>query len=877
MSNEYVWLNDLSQQFLEQDYLLPGQTVDERVDIICDKFAELYGDKEVAARFKSYFQKGWYSFSTPVWTNYGTERGLPISCFGTHIEDRMESILHGVAEVGMQTKNGGGTSAYFGDLRGRGSEIKNNGNSHGSVHFMGLFDSLLKVISQGSTRRGNMAVYLPAEHPDIMEFLSIRSEGSPIQDLSYGVSVSDYFMNQMIAGDMRFRKTWAKVLESRAKKGYPYIFWTGNANGETKPSCYHDLTITHSNLCSEISLPDGPDESFVCCLSSMNILHYDEWKNSDAVELMIYFLDTVMEEFIDKAKFIPFMERAVKFAVGHRALGLGWLGYHSYLQAKMIPFESFEAKMLNIEIAKLIQKKSYMASEYLAKKFGEPSMLRGAGRRNTTLCVAGNTYLLTDRGVRSIEQTVDQQLNVWNGLEFSPVTPFYTGESELLRITLSNGTTLDCTPDHKFLVATPQVNSLLFGKNVSIEVPANKLREGDCMPKHLFPVIDHGLDLPHAYTNGAFAGDGSISNTRDGKYPRNELRLYGKKMAMASRVEWKHSAHYVAQTGKTPECYRGYLPDNFLPKTTVPINYSLKSRLEWLAGLIDTDGSAGSKGISISMASHKFAKDVLTLTQTLGINATLGQNTRKGGYSSNNDIYYVIGISMQGCTILSELGMVTSRVALKKSKLGLGTCPCNHYITVKSIEKLQGIHKTYCFTDPIRGTGVFNGVYTKQCAIAPTKSSAFILGQVSEGIEPHRSNYMIKDLAKGKFSIKNHHLEALLESKGHNTPEVWDSILKRSGSVQHLDILTDEEKKVFKTFQEISPREIIIQAAARQQFIDQGQSLNLMISPNTSAKDVNTLFIEAWRLGLKGLYYQYSVNAAQEAARDILSCESCSA
>jgi ribonucleoside-diphosphate reductase alpha chain len=154
-------------------------------------------------------------------------------------------------------------------------------------------------------------------------------------------------------------------------------------------------------------------------------------------------------------------------------------------------------------------------------------------------------------------------------------------------------------------------------------------------------------------------------------------------------------------------------------------------------------------------------------------------------------------------------------------------------------------------------------------------NSAFVHGQVSEGIEPHRSNYYIKDLAKGKFTIKNSHLEELLESKGENKSEVWDSILRNGGSVQHLSFLTDEEKSVFKTFAEISPRECIIQAAQRQKYIDQGQSLNLMIHPSIPIKDVNALLIEAWELGVKSLYYQISINAAQNFSRQIMSCANC--
>lgn len=883
MDSDYVWLTDLSKQFLERDYLLAGQTTDERVDVICQAAENILQKPGYAKSLKDNIKKGWYSLSTPIWTNFGTDRGLPISCvvgntwintkegkyakdirigdmvlthngrfrkitdvivtkqqkdiyeltvigtiyvtgnhlvltncgwvrvdelipkyhlvaangtdfktkyvkignlvktdkvedvydftvekdhsfcangivlhncYGSHISDNMESILRTQAEVGMMTKLGGGTSAYFGELRSRGAPIRDNGESSGSVHFMQLFENLINVVSQGKTRRGNFAAYLPIDHKDIMEFLAIRGEGNPLQDISFGICIPDYWMEEMIAGDMDKRKVWAKVLECRASVGYPYIVFIDNVNNNAVEVYKNKgMRINHSNLCcvtgdqrvvttnglktvkslyeeggdltlydnkrrvnassmklikknapvykitlsnglthtvtachrlsvynektslfndvacrdlkigdkvqiqtnkgvfgkidnvdedliwqgteaaqrdyinklfvknkdfivsdnedflqkiqlilanlgittsiksdklvitrykyaaiasieyaglqdvyccqvdsqshhwicngvvthnSEIMLADSEEESFVCDLSSMNILHYDAWKDTNAVEILTYLLDAVMTEFINKAKNIAFMERSARFAERQRALGIGWLGWHSYLQSKMIPFESMQAKLLNVEIAKNIKEKSYAASAKMAQEYGEPELLKGIGRRHVTTC-----------------------------------------------------------------------------------------------------------------------------------------------------------------------------------------------------------------------------------------------------------------------------------------------------------------------------------------AIAPTKSSAFIMGQVSENIEPHRTNYYIKDLQKGKYTIKNTQLEKVLDSKGRNDDETWMSILKNSGSVQHLDCLTQHEKDVFKTFAEISPKEVIIQASQRQKHIDQGQSLNLMIHPSIPIKDVNALLIEAWKMGIKSLYYQYSVNAAQEFSRDILACQSC--
>ena len=356
-------------------------------------------------------------------------------------------------------------------------------------------------------------------------------------------------MKSMIEGDRDKRKLWGAVIKKRFESGYPYIFFTDNANNQA-PQMYKDkgLKIRASNLCTEIFLSTSEDESFVCDLSSLNLERWDEIVETDAIETLVYFLDAVMSEFIQKVSSSAdnFMSAPLKFAINQRALGVGVLGWHTYLQSLMIPFESMAAKFKNSEIFSTIRDRADAATYELAKIFGEPPMLKGYGRRNST---------------------------------------------------------------------------------------------------------------------------------------------------------------------------------------------------------------------------------------------TL--------------------------------------------------------------------------------------------AIAPTTSSSFILGQVSPSIEPLNSNYFVKDLAKGKFTYKNPCLERLLKEKSKNDSETWKDILTHGGSVQHLEFLTQEERDVFKTFGEISQKEVVIQAAQRQKYIDQGQSLNLMIAPNAKPKEVNELLIFAWEQGIKSLYYQRSANPAQELARSILTCSSC--
>lgn len=386
------WKNEESEAVLNRGYLLKGESVEGAIERVCAAAAKRLFRPELKEAFQEMIERGWMSLSSPIWANMGTERGLPISCFNVHVPDNIEGITHKLGEVIMQTKIGGGTSAYFGDLRSRGAAVTDNGKSSGAVSFMRLFDTAMDTISQGGVRRGAFAAYLDIDHDDIEEFLQIKDIGHPIQNLFFAVCVPDYWMQDMIDGDMKKREIWAKVLQSRQQKGLPYIFFSDNVNRQ-KPQVYKDanLRINASNLCSEIMLPSTEKESFICCLSSMNLELYDEWKDTDAVKLAIFFLDAVLQEFIAKTEGNHYLASANQFAKNHRALGLGVLGWHSYLQKNMIPFEGLRAKQLTNEIFKNIREKADKASRELATIYGEPELLKGYGMRNTTLLAVAPT------------------------------------------------------------------------------------------------------------------------------------------------------------------------------------------------------------------------------------------------------------------------------------------------------------------------------------------------------------------------------------------------------------------------------------------------------------------------------------------------------
>jgi len=391
--NKYKWLNKDSRDFLKRGYLRSGETAEERGANIAKTAEKYLGLGGFAKKFEDYLARGFYSLASPVWSNFGRERGLPISCNGVYLADRMDSILEKQAEVGMQTKHGSGTSGYFGDLRGRGETISVGGVSAGSVYFMELFDKVASVVSQSNVRRGSFAAYLPIDHPDITEFLRIKKEGNPIQEMSFAVCISDEWMQSMIDGDAKKRAVWASVIRKRFETGYPYLFFTDTAN-ENAPQVYKDkdLKISASNLCSEIALYSSEEESFVCCLSSLNLLKWDEIVETDAIETLVYFLDAVMEEYIEKTKDIPFMRASHDFAKRQRALGVGVLGWHSLLQSKMMSFEGMDAKFLNVEIHRTMRKRCDRATHDLGVLFAEPEYLKGYQRRNvTTLAIAPTT------------------------------------------------------------------------------------------------------------------------------------------------------------------------------------------------------------------------------------------------------------------------------------------------------------------------------------------------------------------------------------------------------------------------------------------------------------------------------------------------------
>lgn len=392
------WMTSEGFQTLSRGYLLPEESPRGMYQRLASTAAGILERPDLEDRFFDAFWNNWICPASPVCSNFGTSRGLPISCYSSTIPDSVDGIFKTLHETAMLSKHGGGLGHYWGEVRGRGVDISGNGTSEGVVPWLKIGDTVISSVSQGGVRRGSEANYLPVSHPDIDEFLDIRrqtgdeSRRCRSTGFHHAVVFDDEFMQRVKDGDDEARRIWSKFLKTRWEMGEPYAMFGDNANNQA-PQMYKDrgFKITTSNLCNEIYLYTDDDHTFVCCLSSMNLARYDEWKGTDAVQLAIWFLDAVMEAFIQQASSIEGFERAVRFAKASRALGLGALGWHTLLQSKMVPFESFGAMQLNNEIWRHINAEATIATKDLALAYGEPEWCEGYGVRNTHLTAVAPT------------------------------------------------------------------------------------------------------------------------------------------------------------------------------------------------------------------------------------------------------------------------------------------------------------------------------------------------------------------------------------------------------------------------------------------------------------------------------------------------------
>ena len=382
------FMDEVALSTISKGYLLPGETPKKAYRRVANAVATRLNRPDLESKFFKYIWNGWIGLASPVLSNTGTDRGLPISCFGVDTPDSIRGIGLTNAELMKLTAAGGGVGVSVSRIRPRGAGIRGNGKSEGVVPWCKIYDSAIIATNQGNVRRGAASVNLDIEHPDIDEFLQIRRpKGDPNRqclNLHQCVVVGDTFMRKLESRDPDALNTWATVLKARMETGEPYVMYKDNVNKDN-PIAYrlNNLDVTMTNICSEITLFTDEWHSFICCLSSLNLAKHDEWVNTDTVELATWFLDGVMQEFIDKSNGKDSLIRTHNHAKKGRALGLGVLGWHTFLQQKGLPFNSIASTAHTHNIFSDIRNKAEKASMELAAEYGEPIWCRGTGMRNT--------------------------------------------------------------------------------------------------------------------------------------------------------------------------------------------------------------------------------------------------------------------------------------------------------------------------------------------------------------------------------------------------------------------------------------------------------------------------------------------------------------
>ena len=390
------YFDEISLATISKGYLLPGETPKKAYKRVAAAAAMRLNRPDLENKFFKIIWNGWLGLASPVLSNMGTDRGLPISCFGVDTPDSIRGIGLTNAELMKLTSVGGGVGISLSRIRPRGKEIKGNGKSEGVVPWAKIYDSTIIATNQGNVRRGAASVNLDINHADIDEFLEIRRpKGDPNRqclNLHQCVVVDDMFMRKLESRDQPSMERWAKVLKARMETGEPYIMFKDNVN-KANPISYmmNNLDVSMTNICTEITLHTDEEHSFICCLSSLNLAKYDEWKDTDTVQLSVYFLDGVMQEFIEKTSGKESMVRTNNHAKKGRALGLGVMGWHTFLQQKELPFNSIASTAHTHNIFSKIKNDAEAASRQLAVEYGEPLWCRGTGMRNTHLLAIAPT------------------------------------------------------------------------------------------------------------------------------------------------------------------------------------------------------------------------------------------------------------------------------------------------------------------------------------------------------------------------------------------------------------------------------------------------------------------------------------------------------
>lgn len=1010
-NKDFYWLTDDTRTFLKRGYLLEGVSAEQRIKEISETAEKILNKEGFAEKFYNYMSKGWYSLSSPVWSNFGLNRGLGISCYSSYVGDSVRDIMYTASEVGIMSKYGGGTSAYFGNVRPRGSEIKNNGKSNGSFPFLKLFETTIDTISQGSCYVEGTQVLTNNGFKDFREVNKQTDKIAQVDDLgnvsftnTYDLTVSDYNgiintyegkkkkegFNLMVTPNHRMfieqrrggkkKRKWSEKLEMVKSEDLSLhrdnrIWIAGSSNNNNNElSMFERLLIAYQ--------ADGKKEKgnrkmrfrftkkrkierLKWILNNLNVEYFEHTGGKDNVtEISFYHNDIRGNESLEWVNLEKINNNWVTDFVMELSHWDGSITNNSVtystvveknidvLQAmcaiggkkiyKKVVYRENKQPLYKVIISDRV---TYRGGESIVKKNEEYNgkvycAIVPEGKlivkSNECISICGNTRRGHFAAYIDIEhEDIEEWLNIQ--LEGNPIQLIYYGV---------------CVGDEwlKDMIAGDKQKRKIWAKvlqnRAEIGVPYIFFKDNVNNNK---PEVYKDKNMRVNGSNLCVAGNQKV-RSQFGDKTVEELYEKGEELILFDGFKIVNASK-MKKTGENKQTYTVHLDNGFTH--TVTANHKISTtrglipyedlRIDdevYVVDFLPDKKLYNSKNIGQFVPFMpekakvvKFEKDQVQDVYCVTVdskehvwvcNGVITSNCSEITLSTDNDTSFVCCLSSMNLlhyeewkdtdavetltyfldAVMEEFIQKTENIefferankfAKEQRALGLGVLGWHDYlmnnmiafdsfeamqknneifkhIKEKSLAASEKMAKEYGEPELLKGYGRRN---TTLMAIAPTKSSSFILGQVSQSIEPRTSNYYVDDKAKIEVTYKNPYLKNILKEKGIDTPETWRSILEADGSVQHLDILSEKEKNVFKTFSEISQLSVIQQAAQRQKYIDQSQSLNLMIHPNTPTKEINKLYLTAWELGVKTLYYQHSINAAQEYSRNLLTCSSC--
>jgi ribonucleotide reductase alpha subunit len=885
--DKFYWLTDESRTFLSRGYLSEDETAESRIRHIADTAEKYLGIEGFSNKFYDYMSRGWYSLATPIWTNFGKQRGMPISCFNSHVTDDIGGILYAQSEVGMMSKLGGGTSGYFGELRPRGAAITDNGKSTGVVHFLELFQATTNVVSQGcydkDTEILTEAGWMP--FPQLMMTRDVKvAQVHDDHSVSFTLPLDyiEYPVNEPL---LHFKDS--KNIDLLVTKNHNMIF-----SYDKKITTTENGVTSYTRTVKQELVTKRADE--VPLHRDVKFLH--SAKQSSGVGLTPF--ERLLIALQADGAIVTNYKEALKFRFAklRKKERLEWILETAGIPYSYSFYETDQTHNFYVNVGQVLPKTfedwvditnvSYeWATEFLEEvsnwdSHGAPSSFLYASiiksnvdivQSIAALCKYKCTVTLDLREKDPNKQPIYKaylSLGQYFGVEkVTPKEVEYEGNVYCVEV-----------PTHRLIVRR-NGHSLVCG---------NSARRGRMAP---YLPIDHGdiMEFLEVGTDGHAIQDMNTGVVIDDYWMKEMIagdtakrKVWAKLLQSRKEIGYPYVMFRDNANNKAPDVFRdknqrinssNLCVEINLPSTPEESFTCILSSMnilhydEWK----DTDAVETMVYFLDAVASEFIAKlEAYRDSSSRDDNLVWEYMKRSHTFTRNNR---ALGLGVLGWVSYLQSKMIPFE-SKEAAKLNLEIFKT---INLKGNKASKELAELFGEPENLVGYGRRNATLF---AVAPTTSSAFILGQVSQSIEPPFSNCYIKDLAKVKTVIKNKYLEELLESKGHNTAEVWDIIINNDGSVLGLPdtILTAEEKAVFLTFGEINQEVVIDQASVRQDYIDQGQSINLMIPANYTAKEINALHIRAWQLGLKGLYYQHGTNAAQALLRSKnIECVACSA